>query len=406
MHVLVLKCGLIEPLFSVVTVRLVRFETLHTRSLQYRSLPDRVVDFRIRPYACHSAGYLSLAYNLSFTPSQLVAGHLSFAPNLLLFVIHNQVLDSSWMAGLSPMTRLLIASALSGDNTSDVHFVDADRASVSFSSSASGQVGLLEFDPRGRGSEVIVSSASPSPERLTVAADAGTPTENRDWERGEHGGRLHGVSQGRGGGRDASLSGQGGGSDSERDSVCVKYVKTVGRKTVKSGDWFPTSDDVRSLHSMIDKFCPVPFLRTEEETDAGWTRRRRRADEGDGRREGDGEVGTSGTRRLLLYQRNKNRQIRHGEKVRGPATACDGVGFTLGVDNVGVDTLPCPSPIVKLTLCGRLSLHGHQARGTSDVSPVPRFLSQGISIGRREKTESGHLFYRVYPLPKPQNKYI
>ena len=306
------------------------------------------------------------------------------------------------------MTRLLIASALTGAGTSNVHFVDADRASFSYSSSASsvtkttrdggpnrpsvhvdnnslapahrggdgagetedapvvqtqgaagargggphrrqqqqqqqqprqeekkaaaeaaavaavsataaaatpkgqpraGQVGLLEFDPRGRGSEFVLSLESSVSDRLTVTAGVGTSTESLSGEGGERGKRLQGGGSVRGGGGGgARYSGQG---DSPRKPVCVRYLKTVGQKTVQRKDWFPSPEDALSLRSAIDTYCPVPFLRGDGEGE-GWGARHRRGGEGGG----EGSGGAGRVRRLLLYQRDQNRQIRHSNKVR------------------------------------------------------------------------------------------
>lgn len=326
------------------------------------------------------------------------------------------------MAELSPMSRLLIASALTGAGTSNVHFVDADRASFSYSSSTtvtrragsdpppsarvesdrvapthedrhetdeaedeprlvrphgagetrggprrrqqqqqrrglkktgataatttttttvisatapngqprSGQVGLLEFDPRGRGSEFVVSSGSSLPERLTVTADAGTPIENQGWDGEEPGDGPHGGSvRGRGGG-DTSYNGQ---HEPTQKPVCVKYLATVGQRGVLRKDWFPSPDDARSLRAAIDSYCPIPFLRGEgegegegegnEEGGKGRDRHRRVKEDG---LLGEGERDAGGGRvwRLLLYQRDQDRQIRNAATVRAPRTACDG----------------------------------------------------------------------------------
>eukprot|EP00903_Cladosiphon_okamuranus_P012796 g11960.t1 len=320
--------------------------------------------------------------------------------------VYLQVLDPRWMAKLTPMSRLLIASALTGAGTSNVHFVDADRASFSYSSGTtatktpggeagpppvhidgkalapardggneadedgarssvtptqgscgtrggphrrqqqqqqqpqpqeqntqdgrtrsaaaapngqprSGQVGLLEFDPRGRGNEFVLSLESSVADRLTVTADINASTANQDGEGPRGNSPPQGGGSVRGGGGGGGDTSHGGKGDSAREPVCVKYLKTVGQKTVQRRDWFPSPEDARSLLEAIDTYCPVPFLREESEGqgvgEAG------EGGEGQRRREGQGE-GAGGSdagrvRRLLLYQRDRNRQIRKAEKV-------------------------------------------------------------------------------------------
>lgn len=266
------------------------------------------------------------------------------------------------MAGLSPMSRLLILAGLTSVGTSNVRFVDADRASLSFGSSPtamvdgegsdgsprtqqprqqqgsgslnaarrprSGQLGLLEFDPQGRGSEFVVSTDVPLPERLTITADdvftTRTPLSGEDsigrssggnpeglalteGENEDEGGRNKGGpttrvgvvirgSDGRGGGGSGDVSyssTDGAGATQDREPVCVRYLSTIGASAVQRVDWFPTPEDAHSLRSAIDTYCPIPFLRGQEEDGGG-----------------------GGVRRLLLYQRDQNRQIRNPKKVR------------------------------------------------------------------------------------------
>lgn len=275
------------------------------------------------------------------------------------------------MAHLSPMSRLLIVVGLTSVGADNVRFVDADRASFSYTSgdpeqpaqqprisstrtagaeegggdeegvsekSGSGggsgtrrrrrrlqaagepgdgqqqqqqprlgQVGLLEFDPRGRGSEFVVSPALSLPERLTVTADAVSPAYNPSAaapdESGDDQQRPGATQTGgappvtrvvRGGGAGVSTGGQQGEETSAREPVCVKYLDTVGESVVQRSEWFPTPEDAASLRRAIDAYCPLSFLRSQE-----------------------GEGGEEGVRRLLLYQRDQNRQILHADKVRG-----------------------------------------------------------------------------------------
>ncbi|CAM9729304.1 unnamed protein product, partial [Hapterophycus canaliculatus] len=295
-----------------------------------------------------------------------------------------QVLDPTWMAGLSPMSRLLIMAGLTSLGTNNVHFVDANRASLSFGGGSSsgggtkgptahievdasgaktpdtegggdaegsdgspktqqpyqqqqrqqqgggstdalrspspGQLGLLEFDPQGRGSEFVVSTAAPLPDRLTVTArgvlaatiasglsPSGSSSGGGNGEEagGGEGGPAAPVGvvvrggAGRGGGSsgDASYDGSGAaavaGAPEGREPVCVRYLSTVGASAVQRVDWFPTPEDANSLRRAIDNYCPLPFLGSE----------------------GAEEGGEEGVRRLLLYQRDQNRQIRNPAKV-------------------------------------------------------------------------------------------
>eukprot|EP00752_Nemacystus_decipiens_P012453 g11034.t1 len=356
--------------------------------------------------------------------------------------VYLQVLDPGWMAGLSPMTRLLIASALTGAGTTNVHFVDADRASFSYSSTSAsneeppsvhiasnslpparegedqsegtevapvvptqgaggtggggrdrrhleqqpqprqrittaappngqpraGQVGLLEFDPRGRGSEFVVSVESDVSERMIVTADIGTSTENDtvDGEDGEPRKSPYGGGSVRGGGgreTGQTYSGQG---DSTRKPICVKYLKTVGHKTVQRKDWFPSPEDARSLRAAIDTFCPVPFLRGDgdgdgdgEEKAGEGESRYRRGGAGEGR--GEGEGGTGRVRRLLVYQRDQNRQIRNADKVVEDLRQRLGDGWVVEKMMHDSDRPPCELVATVGRVDVLLTAHGFQS---------------------------------------------
>ena len=324
--------------------------------------------------------------------------------------VTEQVLDSSWMAHLSPMSRLLIMAGLTSVGTNTIHFIDADRAIFSYppkqqpppalpqiqqtnnaATAANlrasenqhgredqenetvatgggkeqenetvvreeqengtvvkdeeaeleedrpppGQVGLLQFNSYGRGTEFILSPDQSLPERLTLSAEV-------EIFAGDSGGEEYAVSRGgvRGegfqrGGEAASGTGGGGGGRGVSPSVCVKYLSTVGTAAVQRIDWFPRREDALSLRQAIDVYCPIPWLRdggglgsTSERVEAvgeggGVHKRYRRriqapdsGGEGGGGGGGGGGRGGEGVRRLLLYQRDQNRKMVHVGQVR------------------------------------------------------------------------------------------
>lgn len=265
-------------------------------------------------------------------------------------VNHTQVLDSKWMSGITPMSRLLILAGLVGVDTKTVHFIDENRASFfypspqkkklrpSFSDSErskppaiieagednqplSGQVGLLHYSVQGKGKEFITDLEQPLPERLILTAE---PREIQ-------------VSS-----PDFSVRGATKGSDSSGDStmstpspVCVKFENFVGSTIVQRVDWFPNSDDAMSLRKAIDSFCPISWLRDDLRPDgekdgvvgvggAGSQRYRQQqvkggeggggGGEGSQRSRGDGD-GDGKVKHMLLYQRDQNRKLVDSEKV-------------------------------------------------------------------------------------------
>lgn len=308
------------------------------------------------------------------------------------------------MAHLSPMSRLLIMAGLTSIGTDVVHFIDADRAIFSYPSeqpppppenqhhqqsinAASttpahlraaengrdtgdgkkedetvdrdmeaelgqpppGQVGLLQFNPAGRGTEFILSLDQSLPDRLTLSAEV----ETLDGEGGGEesaavsgGVRRGGLQAGgeAGSGSGGGGGGGGGGQEGGRDasgSVCVKYLSTVGTAPVQRIDWFPRREDALSMRRAIDAYCPIPWLRDggglgsirgEDEAVAGGGGeggeegghgRYRRIIEAAGGGEG-GEGGEGGrVRRLLLYQRDQNRKMVHVEQVRNNGVRSD-----------------------------------------------------------------------------------
>ncbi|CAN0185509.1 unnamed protein product, partial [Ectocarpus sp. 8 AP-2014] len=329
--------------------------------------------------------------------------------------VYLQVLDPTWMAHLSPMSRLLIVVGLTSVGADNVRFVDADRASFSYTSGdpeqpaqqprisstrtagaeegggdeegvseksgggggggtrrrrrlqtagepgdgqqkqqqlllRPGQVGLLEFDPRGRGSEFVVSPALSLPERLTVTADVVSPAFNPSAtaapaESGDDQHRPGATQTGgappvtrvvRGGGAGVSSGGQQGEETSAREPVCVKYLDTVGESVVQRSEWFPSPEDAASLRRAIDAYCPLSFLRSQE---------------------GEEE----GVRRLLLYQRDQNRQILHADKVVEDLQERLGGGWMVDMMMHDSDRHPCE--LVE-TLAGvdvLLTPHGFQS---------------------------------------------
>ncbi|CAB1106157.1 unnamed protein product [Ectocarpus sp. CCAP 1310/34] len=322
------------------------------------------------------------------------------------------------MAHLSPMSRLLIVVGLTSVGADNVRFVDADRASFSYTSGdpeqpaqqprisstqtagadeggggkegvseeagggvgsgtrrrrrrlqaagepgdrqqqqqqrqqqpRPGQVGLLEFDPRGRGSEFVVSPALSLPERLTVTADVVSPAYNPsaaappagsadDQQRPgatQTGGAPPVTRVVRGGGAGVSSGGQQGDETSAREPVCVKYLDTVGESVVQRSEWFPSPEDAASLRRAIDAYCPLSFLRSQE---------------------GEEE----GVRRLLLYQRDQNRQILHADKVVEDLQERLGGGWIVNMMMHDSDRHPC---VLVETLAGvdvLLTPHGFQS---------------------------------------------
>ncbi|CAN0286662.1 unnamed protein product [Ectocarpus sp. 12 AP-2014] len=328
--------------------------------------------------------------------------------------VYLQVLDPTWMAHLSPMSRLLMVVGLTSVGADNVRFVDADRASFSYTSGdpeqpaqqprisstrttgaeegggdeegaseksdsggggggsarrrrrrlqaagepgdgqqqqpRPGQVGLLEFDTRGRGSEFVVSPALSLPERLTVTADVVSPAYNPsaaaapaasgdDQQRPgatQTGGAPPVTRVVRGGGVGVSSGGQQGEETTAREPVCVKYLDTVGESVVQRSEWFPSSEDAASLRRAIDAYCPLSFLRSQE---------------------GEEES----VRKLLLYQRDQNRQILHADKVVEDLQERLGGGWIVDMMMHDSDRHPCE--LVE-TLAGvdvLLTPHGFQS---------------------------------------------
>lgn len=258
------------------------------------------------------------------------------------------------MAGLTPMTRLLMTAGLASTGA-EIHFVDTHRASLEFPEQAThspstepgveesltspgkpqkGQVGVLRFGGPGRGEEFVMSTDQPLPDRLTVSA--GSPSSHIRVGRGAEGGLR---------GDQTSVQSNHGATMDEQETrpVCVKYLDTVGTYGVQRREWFPTKDDALSMRVAIDAYCPISWLRDgrgQRQMSAGEQRygRRRRTEE-------------SGNKRLLIYQRDQNRVVVDVEKVR--------CGLVLN------DTKPCFRPFYP-----PLSSSGHHAAAIPHIVSV------------------------------------
>lgn len=235
----------------------------------------------------------------------------------------SKVLDPEWMTGLTPMTRLFMTAGLASTGA-EIHFVDTHRASFELPEHAThspstergvkksltspgqprpGQVGVLRFGDPGIGEEFVMSTHQPLPDRLTVSAGS-SPSHSRvgmGRGRGTEGGLR---------GDQASVQSNHGATMDEQEArpVCVKYLGTVGMQGVHREDWFPTKDDALSMRVAIDAYCPISWLR-----DGGRNRQMSAGERRYGQRRRTEE---SRNRRLLIYQRDKNRVVVEVEKVR------------------------------------------------------------------------------------------
>ncbi|CAM9574664.1 unnamed protein product [Sphacelaria rigidula] len=110
-------------------------------------------------------------------------------------------------------------------------------------------------------------------------------------------------------GDQASVQSNHGATMDEQEArpVCVKYLGTVGMQGVHREDWFPTKDDALSMRVAIDAYCPISWLR-----DGGRNRQMSAGERRYGQRRRTEE---SRNRRLLIYQRDKNRVVVEVEKV-------------------------------------------------------------------------------------------
>lgn len=232
------------------------------------------------------------------------------------------------------MGRLMVLAGLASPSSSSVHFVEADRASflyrpnkqtkksnnstavtlgggirgvahtdsdvLSNGHPASGQVGVLSFDPSRRGGEFVVDVDQSLPERLSVSA-------HRPGD-GISSSPLGAVNGDESGVRYRETSDNGAVST----TVCVKYLGTVGHSGIPRKDWFPSRDDALSLRRAVDAYCPVSWLRDGCGEGGGAVA------EVDvvGEEDGNGVECGRRKRRFLLYQRDWNRKIMYADKVR------------------------------------------------------------------------------------------
>eukprot|EP00752_Nemacystus_decipiens_P010141 g9037.t1 len=184
--------------------------------------------------------------------------------------------DRTWNSKLTPMTRLLMMAGLTSVGVRAVHFVDGDHATFSFPPSAprgkddredagglrggggsgrrksasssnrpeAGQIGVLRLDDVGRRDQFVVTTEQPLPDKLTVSA-----RQSRVRSSGSGGG----------------LAGEGGAGEGDEARQCVKYAGSVGSRGQKRAKWFPGEDDPRGLLRAIDNFCPISWLRKEQQ---------------------------------------------------------------------------------------------------------------------------------------------
>ncbi|CAN0510748.1 unnamed protein product, partial [Laminaria digitata] len=201
--------------------------------------------------------------------------------------------DSVWSSKLTPMTRLLLVAGLTSVGVSAVHFIDGNHASFttpsSFESGVAGgvrgagaggggggggnggvgapgsgssrplrgQVGVLRLDDYAYRNQFVLSSRQSLPDRLVSTGDKEPLRPWGAWDD-KGGGNGGGGGAGGGGGRGWG-SGKGGGTE------CVKFAGHVGSWGRKRDEWFQDEGDPREFLLAVDNFCPIPWLREEEE---------------------------------------------------------------------------------------------------------------------------------------------
>lgn len=181
------------------------------------------------------------------------------------------------------MTRLLVVASLTSEGVGAVHFIDGNHASFEYSHTPKTngglrglrreggdgglhplpvQVGVLRLDDYGNNNQFVVSSDQSLAERLVVSGPVTPllPQGAQESRGGKHGGVAN-----RGNSLAAAPRGFG---RSEGGTECVKFVAHVGTVEEEEkgmDEWFPGEKDARDLLRALDNFCPIPWLRAEEE---------------------------------------------------------------------------------------------------------------------------------------------
>lgn len=244
------------------------------------------------------------------------------------------------------MTRLFLVAGLTSAGVGAVHFVDGNHASVSFPAASSlstetrkegadslslGRIGVLRLDQYAREHQFVVSSEQSLSDRLVVSASVAPRDEAVGGDVQQGGGMWERRAKLRGGTKDGT---EGGATE------CVKFLGDVGSWGQKREKWFPEDDDPRDLLRALDQFCPIQWLREEEEEkrkgndgdeamvgEAGAEEQGVRAGGGMYRGGGGhmyrGVAGMGGgaqhynskPRKVVIYQRDRNRRILDTDKV-------------------------------------------------------------------------------------------
>ena len=198
---------------------------------------------------------------------------------VMLGVFLPQDSDRAWNSKLTPMTRLFMMAGLTSVGVRAVHFIDGNHASFSFSPSPTdgderntgegedkeeagslrggrpasgrpeaGQVGVLRLDDVGRRDQFIVTTEQPLPDKLTVSAPL-SPA------------RPRGATSARG----SSGGGFEGGMGRGRSTAVCQVRRQRGKWGQERANWFPGEDDPRELVRALDNFCPISWLRKEQQ---------------------------------------------------------------------------------------------------------------------------------------------
>lgn len=239
-----------------------------------------------------------------------------------------------WINGLTPMTRLFIAAGLSSVGVSSLHFIDGTHSSFSYLTKASagsdgvglrgrrkrdsrpksGQVGVLHLDQHAYNNQFIVSANQPLADRLVVSAPA--------WALAAAAAGGSELSHSSEEDRASSRAVPGG----EDEGQCVKFVAEAGTSGQKWDKWIPNgTHDARSLQLALHQFCPISWLEEGEDGEAGLDRRVvAEVAQGRGGVYRRGQGGTRGLvphynsqpRKVVIYQRDRNRKLINADTVR------------------------------------------------------------------------------------------